>query len=90
MAQRVEVHCSRKENGQVTGIGGINPNGSRWFLTEPQAIEGIEQGKWEFFIRVNGREVKIYVVRRNGRKHLWTDPDGYRPNNLAELPECPR
>lgn len=71
-------------------MGGVNPNGQRWKLTQPEAIEGIESGKWAFFVRANSREVDVVVrVSRFNHKYLTTEPDGESQNNLLNLPECP-
>lgn len=92
---RHEVSCVRKSNRynpheSILGIGGINPDGTRWYATQEQAIGWIESGKYEFFVRVGGREVKVIVaVSRYGNHYLKTEADGEEPNNLLSLPECP-
>ena len=40
--------------GEAPGGGtGTNPGGGRWKLTLEQAIQGIESGKWTFYVNVN-------------------------------------
>lgn len=95
MASRHEVRCIRKSNRQdpherITHIGGVNADGTRWTLTQIDAIKGIEDGKWEFFVRKDGKEVDVIVATsRYGHKYLKTKADGEQPNNLLSLPECP-
>lgn len=91
---RHEVKCinkSHKEssNGNIQSIGGLNSNGTRWRITQERAIEGIESGKWEFYVNNNGHEVNVIVLSQNGRKFLKTKNDGFESNNLSNLPECP-
>ena len=70
-------------------MGGI-AGGSRWSITQEEAIALIENGKWTFFVRRNGQSVRVVVaVSRFGNKYLKTEADGEQPNNLLSLPECP-
>jgi Protein of unknown function (DUF3892) len=72
-------------------IGGINPNGSRWKLSETEAIQGIRQGKWAFYVeRPVGHRVNVVIAfSRFGNEYLKTESDGEQPDNLLSLPECP-
>jgi len=92
---RHQITCIRKSDRynpheRILGVGGTNTDGSRWYLTQEQAIRDIESGKFAFFVRVNGREVDVIVAdSRFGNKYLKTEADGEQPNNLLSLPECP-
>lgn len=92
---RVEIKCIRKSDRyspheRILAVGGVNGNGARWYLTQEDAILGIENRKWEFVVRVGDLMVKVIVaVSRFGNKYLKTEPDGEQPNNLLSLPECP-
>jgi len=91
-----QVLCINKSNRtdpheRITHIGGINDQGQRWYVTQQEAIEGIENGRWQFHVRVGGRDVPVIVaVSQFGHKYIKTATDGFLPNNLLSLPECPR
>ena len=90
MASRHQVLCITKSNRtapheRITHIGGQNPDGQRWRITEVEAIQAIEADKWEFFVRVSNMEVDVIVASRNGIKYLKTKADGEQPNNLLSL-----
>jgi hypothetical protein len=95
MAQNVLISCIKKSDRlnpheRITHVGGVNGDGTRWRLTQEQAISGIETGKWRFYTSVRGDSVWVIVaVSRFGNKYLKTASDGDQPNNLLSLPECP-
>lgn len=95
MASQHQVSCVRKQDRdnpyeRITHIGGINDDGTRWKLTQEQAIRDIENGKYAFFVVRNGKRTNVIVaISRYGNKYLKTEADGNEPNNLLSLPECP-
>ena len=95
MATEHRVLCINKRDRynayeRIQSIGGINPGGVRWKLTQEEAIQGIENGKWSFYVHEAGERVDVIVaVSANGYKYLKTEADGEQPNNLLSLPECP-
>jgi hypothetical protein len=95
VSQSVQVSCINKTNrtsphDRIQSVGGINPNGTRWKLSERDAINGIKTGRWGFFVeRPVGHRVSVIVATRLGVEYLKTAADGEQPDNLLALPECP-
>jgi hypothetical protein len=92
--QRVRVQCINKSDRfnpheRIINIGGVNADGSRWILSQPIAIEGIENGKWSFYVQNPHIVDVIIAVSRYGNKYLKTQADGDQPDNLLSLPDCP-
>jgi hypothetical protein len=98
MAESVQVTCIRKRgehhnpHERIQGLGGIH-GGKRWYLPEDDIIAELNKPdtvrRWNFYVSVNARTVWIIVATHNGRDYLKTEADGYAPNNLINLPECP-
>jgi hypothetical protein len=55
---------------RIETIGGVNPDQTRWKLSQPAAIAAIEAGTDEFFITENGCAVELIVVAHAGQKYL--------------------
>lgn len=94
MAGTATIKCINKSNRdnaweRITHVGGVNSNGTRWKLTQQEAIQHLEKG-WTFLVSVRGDTVECVVATsRFGNKYIKTKADGDLPNNLLSLPECP-
>lgn len=95
MATSVQIKCINKSNRmspheRITYLGGINQDGSHWRLLQEQAIRGMKDGTWSFFVeRPGGHRVAVVIARSaSGHEYFKTEPDGEQPNNLLALPEC--
>lgn len=94
MAKNIaQIMCINKRqhhnpHERIINVGGV-VKGERWKITEQNAIHLIEIGDWVFFCSVNGKRVDVVIAVHEGRKYLKTTADGYAPNNLLSLPECP-
>ena len=95
MATNHEIKCINKSDRQtaherIKFIGGVNSDGSRWKLSLEDAIAGIEENKWSFYVYKGGAKVDVIISKSaSGSKYLKTGNDGEQPNNLLSLPECP-
>jgi hypothetical protein len=95
MPSNVEVKCINKTDRQnaherIRNIGGVNPDGTRWRLSEEDAIAGIRRSEWKFYVNQGGHSVWVIIARSAaGHEYLKTEADGVQPNNLLSLPECP-
>jgi hypothetical protein len=90
----VQIQCVNKRPRQdphlrISHVGGMNADGSRWKLSEDDAIAGIQRGTYAFFVNVSGARVDVVIATHNGNPYLKTRADGLQPNNLLALPECP-
>jgi len=74
---------------RIRAIGGVNPDGAHWRLSEAEAIAGIEAGSWSFYLDRDGRELPVIVaVSKYGSKYIKGAGDALHPESLLALPEC--
>lgn len=89
-----QVSCIVKRKGhhnpheRIEAIGGVY-NGYRWQDAEDVAIRNVELDATSYFVNRGGQSVWLIVAVHNGRKYLKTQNDGYWPDNLLALPDCP-
>ena len=62
----------------------------RWCLSVEEAIEGILNGTWSFFIELNGYDLADVEVATSpsGELYLKTEVDPDTPDELLFLAEC--
>ena len=95
MATRVKISCINKSDRtnhyeRIKSIGGVNADGTRWKMSEVDAIQSIKDGKYTFYVNRGGSEVNVIIAKSQyGHEYLKTTADGEQPNNLLSLPECP-
>jgi hypothetical protein len=94
MPTRKQVQCINKKGShdnaheRIQNLGGVHA-GVRWNISESRAILNMKSGSEEYFVLVNGRSVEVIIATYIGKEYLKTKDDGYAPNNLLSLPECP-
>lgn len=86
----LQVTCINKRpshydpHERIQAIGGAG-----WKHTEEQAIRNVTADPNAYVVSAGGRTVRVVVAAHNGRNYLKTEADGYSPDNLLALPECP-
>lgn len=92
----IKISCIQKSDRmnpheRIHSVGGVNPDGKRWKLTEDEAISYIQSGQYAFYVeRPTGHRVDVIIAEsRWGNKYLKTTDDGEQPDNLLALPTCP-
>ncbi|WP_111672753.1 DUF3892 domain-containing protein [Algoriphagus litoralis] len=91
MPIKYQILCSRKAIDKgvtvITHIGGRNPLGEVWSLKVEEVIEGIQSGKWEFFMNLGRNSYPVILSEAVSGKILTTIE--IDKNLLFELPDCP-
>lgn len=72
---------------QITHIGGLTEDYYRWIISLDEAINGIETGRWIFYVQHNGSQERVVIGQSpDGNKYLKTETDASVPENLLNLP----
>jgi hypothetical protein len=88
------IHCVGRtdrlnHDRRLRGIGGVNPDGAHWYISEAEAIAAIEAGRWSFYVDHGGGAVAVVVaISKYGSKYLKGSADALQPESLLALPEC--
>lgn len=89
-----QVMCIVKRGGhynpheRIQAIGGV-ADGVRWKDSEDVAIRNVDRDPKSYYVSRGGHAAWVIVGVHNGRRYLKTQNDGYSPDNLLALPDCP-
>ena len=89
---RFEITCVNKPDRRslvehITHVGGYGVG--QWKLPVEEVIRRIEGRIEGFFVRVGANEADVFAVSAiGGRKHIRTNPDLTKVDNLLSLPDC--
>ena len=96
MAINVRITCITKTDRwnpheRISHVGGNNADGTRWLLTQAEAIDGIRLNKYSFYVEQPAGHVADVIISTSGYgyEYLKTRSDGEQPNNLLSLNQCP-
>ncbi len=76
-------------HGRVLGIGGLDDYGTPWHLSAEHALAAIDAREFRFFVIVDGWRAKVIAAQGPEGRYLTTAAD-HGPNQLLNLPSCPR
>jgi len=94
MVTRVEIRCINKSTSvnpheRILNVGGVNADRTRWKLSQTDAIHGIAQDTYLFYVKHGHKLDYVVIASQFGWKYLKTTADGEQPDGLLALPECP-
>ena len=83
------VTCINKNNRESQYERISNIGGDWGTISETLAINQIEQGIYNYHVKVGSNDVKVFVAKHLGNKYLRTVSDFTKMDNLLKLDECP-
>ncbi|WP_299700419.1 DUF3892 domain-containing protein [uncultured Tateyamaria sp.] len=89
-----QIDCIEKEDRDdpftaIKFVGGLNADGTRWRISQQDAIQRIKSRQNSFFVKEGTRSVTVIVAKsRSGNEYIKTEADDYEPNNLLSLASC--
>ncbi len=73
----------------IQTVGGPNPGGRRWQLSQQEVIHWIDDLGKSFHVESrHGRVRVVTATSPHGNRYIKTEADGKEPNNLLELTSC--
>ena len=69
----------------------MNPDGTRWKMSEAEAVIGMKEGKLRFWTAGGKKSVWVVTAKSaSGREYLKAEADWVQPATLLALPDCPQ
>jgi len=82
----IEIRCLAKS---LRRLCGEDAEGKHWQFSESEAIAGLQNGSWNFHIRLTGCDIPIIIAADvAGRKFLAARVNGKITDDLLSLPDC--
>lgn len=80
---------SEQAYNSIAAIGGAMPDGARWLVSQADAVDGMENGRWAFYVRGRGgRKISLIIATaRDGTRYLKGAKDPVDPVTLLLLPK---
>ena len=70
---------------RIEAIAGVNPDRTRWSLSQVAAISAIEARTDEFIVTEGSQAVKLIVIQNKGQKYLAPEVANPTPDALLAL-----
>ena len=73
----------------VAAVGGTMAEGARWLVSQADAVRGVEEGRWSFYVcGRGGRKISLVVgCAEDGTRYLKGPKDPVDPVTLLLLPK---